>query len=67
MENIRDLIAEQIFFSSSKTLDVDMLDNHLQSQLFYSDYFHISIMQYMNINTFSLVAFLYLNAHILHV
>lgn len=37
VEDIRDLIAEQILFSSSKTLDVDMLDNHLQTKIFYSD------------------------------
>lgn len=32
VEDIRDLIAKEIFFGSSKTLDVDMLDNHLQNK-----------------------------------
>lgn len=31
LENIRDLITEQILFGSSQTLDVNMLDNYLQS------------------------------------
>lgn len=34
VENLRDLIAEQILFSSPKTLDVNVLDDHLQSQTF---------------------------------
>lgn len=33
MEHIRDLIAKQILFSPSKTLDVDMLDNHLYTKV----------------------------------
>lgn len=35
VEDIRDLIAEQVLFSSSKTLDVDMLDDHLKTKIFY--------------------------------
>lgn len=32
VKHIRDLIAKQILFSSSKTLDVDMLDDNLDKK-----------------------------------
>lgn len=43
VEDIRDFIAKQILFSSSETLNVDMLDNHLQSKIVFFDYFHITM------------------------
>lgn len=35
MKHIRDLIAKQVLFSSSKTLDVDMLDDHLYRKVMF--------------------------------
>lgn len=36
MKHIRDLIAQEILFSPSQTLDVDVLDNHLEIKRFFS-------------------------------
>lgn len=50
VENIRDLVAKQILFSSSKTLDVDMLDHHLESKTFYYSFYchhHIWMKTYL--------------------
>lgn len=40
VKNIRDLVAEQILLSSSKPLNVDMLDDHLQTQILLHRLFH---------------------------
>lgn len=45
VENIRDLVAQQILFSPAQTLDVHMLDDHLQGEILYGfmDSFYITV------------------------